>query len=121
MSIMTDTEMDGLEPIEKAKRAISYMLGRVRENPVIGYEVGLGTKSFGLLTEAHAALQNKTVEEVRETYAPEATSDPAGQIRQITNALDEAHASLRNREHGGVVDGHFRNRIEEILNQPFER
>lgn len=119
MSIMTDTEMDGLPPLKQAERAIAHILQQIRNNPVIGYQAGLGTTAFGLLTEALAGITGKDIEATRALYAPYETADPAGQIRRITNALDEAHASLRNREHGGVVDGRFRNRVEEILDQPF--
>lgn len=77
MIMMTHTEMDGLQPIEQASRAISYVLERIRTDPDIGWNMGFGTQAFSLLTEAMATLDNAPVVTVRERFLPLNPRDPS--------------------------------------------
>lgn len=65
MNLLTDTQMDGLSQVEKAKKAINHVLIVLRDNPDAYYHLGLGTQAFALLTEAAADLNGRTVEETR--------------------------------------------------------
>ena len=56
---------------DQARKAISHALQRIHSNGIVGYQMGLGTETFALLTEALATLTGKPVREVREHFAPE--------------------------------------------------
>ncbi len=62
--------------IEKAAAAIAYILGQIRDRPEVGWYLGEFTQSFHMLTEAHAAITNQTVETVREHFSPRNPFDP---------------------------------------------
>jgi hypothetical protein len=59
------------EQIEKSKKAISHVLNRLREDDALRYQLGFGTQSFELLTEAAAALFDEPVEQVRAHFLSE--------------------------------------------------
>lgn len=59
--------MTDAEKIEKAQRAVSYLLNRIRNDEAVRYHF-VGTQSFDLLTEAAAALFGEPVEKVREHF-----------------------------------------------------
>ncbi len=52
------------EKIEKAGRAIQYLLERSQRDDALYYQIGFMTESFRLLTEAHAALTGQQTTEV---------------------------------------------------------
>lgn len=54
---------------EKAKRAIVYLLKRIRSEAHVADAIGYGTESFDLLTEAAAEMCGEPVEKVRDFYA----------------------------------------------------
>jgi hypothetical protein len=56
------------EQIELAKKAISHVLRRIRDDKATRYQIGFGTQSFALLTEAAAALFDEPVDKVREMF-----------------------------------------------------
>ena len=62
--------MDGQPKPVKAQLALSHALQQIRDLPEFGYEAGLGTQTFALLTEALAAICAAPVEEIRRQYAP---------------------------------------------------
>lgn len=61
---MTDTETK----LKKAGDAIAYLLNRSRRDPKLYYQIGFGTESFRLLTEAHAALTGEDLAAVEKRY-----------------------------------------------------
>lgn len=75
-TIFTDTQMDGKAPETQAGIAIRQTLERIRDNPTVGFCLGVGTQTFALLTEAAATLGGRPVEEVRTHYAPCNAQDP---------------------------------------------
>lgn len=74
--IYTSTSMDGMQPIDQAKKAILHLLGRINEDPFIGFYLGLGTESFSLLTEAWASLGGGNVKLVRTRFVCPNAKDP---------------------------------------------
>lgn len=70
MDLMNYTQMDHLPAEEQAQKAILHVLRQIKENPKIGYHMGMGTQSFSLLTEAAATLFCQPVKEVRERFLP---------------------------------------------------
>lgn len=58
------------EQIEAARRAIEHLLQRLLTDARVAYYFDPITESFALLTQAHALLNGKTVEEVRAHLAP---------------------------------------------------
>jgi hypothetical protein len=70
MSLLEDKQMAGVAPEDQAKRALRHVLEQIRDNPKVGYEMGFGSQSFALVTEAFATLTGEPVEEVREIYLP---------------------------------------------------
>lgn len=46
-------------------------------------------------------------------------SQMAAQLDAIEGAIDTAHARLDDRQHGGVIDGDFRNTVEALLSKPW--
>lgn len=81
MDFLENRQMEGVEPIDQARRAIIAVLGYCKRSPRVGYYVGIGTQSFDLLTEALATIEGKPVKEIRETWrcpnpeAPPSTRD----------------------------------------------
>lgn len=71
------TSMDTMSPDAQAMKAIRHALGRIKEDPAVGYYLGLGTETFALLTEAYAALSGNKVRAVREYYTPRDPRNPA--------------------------------------------
>lgn len=69
------TSMDDLSVEEKAKKAIRHTLERIASHPDVGYHCGVGTGTFGLLTEAFLALHGKSgaeeMEKLRRSWAPQ--------------------------------------------------
>jgi len=74
--IFTAKEMEGIEPLGQAKRAIRHTLERIRNHPEVGFYLGVGTQTFSLLTEAAATLYGEPVEKVRTHFAPQNPLDP---------------------------------------------
>ncbi|MGO7686229.1 hypothetical protein ACC696_16415 [Rhizobium ruizarguesonis] len=60
--------MDDATKLEKAAKAIAHLLNRSRENEKLYYQIGFGTESFRLLTEAHAAITGEDVKAVEKRY-----------------------------------------------------
>lgn len=73
-----DLEMEGMAPLEQAKKAIVHTLEQIRNKPEVGYYLGELTETFGLLTEAAAILFGEPVEKVREFYRPQNPRKPQG-------------------------------------------
>lgn len=76
MNLMNSKQMEGLPAEDQAKKAIRHMLDQIRDNPEIGWYCGFGTQAFSLLTEAHATLWGRDLEETREAFLPENPKDP---------------------------------------------
>lgn len=68
--------MDNLELDQASSKAILHLLVRIRDNPDIGWFMGIGTESFSLLTEAYARLSKRSVEEIRRDFRPVNPRDP---------------------------------------------
>lgn len=62
------TQLDGQSAEDKARVAVAHALGQMRDNGIIGYQMGIGGQAFALLTEALAALMNLPVRVVRERF-----------------------------------------------------
>lgn len=56
------------EKIVAAQKAVSHLLQRMNEDEQTRYQIGFGTQSYVLLTEAAAALFDEPIEKVREHY-----------------------------------------------------
>lgn len=72
----SELEMEGVEPVEQAKRAIVHTLNVIRNKPEVGYYLGELTETFDLLTEAAATLFSEPVDKVREFYRPQNPRKP---------------------------------------------
>ena len=68
MDLLTSKQMDGLDALAQAKKAIAHTLNTICESKERWELMGLGTQSFSLLTEAAATLWNKPLEEVRKNF-----------------------------------------------------
>ena len=55
---------------EICKRAINHVLCQIRDREDVQYLLGCGTQSYGLLTEAAAALDGEPVDQVRNNLIP---------------------------------------------------
>lgn len=77
--IFHDRQMDGLEPLEQAKRAIAYTLRRIQSDPNVGWYLGIGTQTFGLLTEAYATCYGQPLEQVRRAFNCPNARNPRGE------------------------------------------
>ena len=71
MDLLESLQMEGSEPLAQAKKAIRHTLETIRDNATIGYECGLGSQTFALLTEAAATMFGRPVREVRENFLPQ--------------------------------------------------
>lgn len=78
-ALLSRTSMGGLPAEEQAKRAIRHVLEVIHTHPEIGWYMGLGTQSFGLLTEAAATLFGEPVEQVRTHFRPQEPRNPYAQ------------------------------------------
>lgn len=56
------------EKIVAAQKAVGHVLQRMNEDEQTRYQIGFGTQSYVLLTEAAAALFDEPIEKVREHY-----------------------------------------------------
>lgn len=71
INLLNDRQMEDLEPIYQARKAILHVLGVIKDNPKVGYHMGLGSQSFALLTEAASTLFNEPdLEKLRRHYTP---------------------------------------------------
>jgi hypothetical protein len=50
---------------EKLKEAIKHLLLQIRNNPKLRYEIGEGTETFNLITEAASMLFDESIEQVQ--------------------------------------------------------
>lgn len=76
--LLTSREMNGVAPTEQAKQAIRHVLEQAYSRPHWGWYLGLGTQSFGLLTEALATLTDEPdLGKVRESWACTNAVNPA--------------------------------------------
>ena len=69
-------QMEGMTGEQKAKKAIRHVLEQIRNNPDIGWYLGVGTQSYSLLTEAAATLFERPHEEVWNHFRPQNPRDP---------------------------------------------
>lgn len=60
--------MTDAEKLQKASTAIAYLLNRSKRDEKLYYQIGFGTESFRLLTDAHAALTGEDVAVVEKRY-----------------------------------------------------
>lgn len=66
------------DPLTCAQKAIIAALTVIRDNPAVGWHMGRGTGTFGLLTEAFAKLIGRAdLGQVRKEWSPRAAADPA--------------------------------------------
>jgi len=75
-SLMSNRQMEGVPPIDQAKRAIRHALETIRDNPKVAWHLGIGTQTFALLTEAAATLYGEDVEKVRKAFLPPEVEEP---------------------------------------------
>lgn len=71
--VRLDNEITRAEVISKCARAIVHILEQIRARPEVRYQLGFGTQTFVLLTEAAALLFNEPVDKIREHYLDDAT------------------------------------------------
>lgn len=120
-SFMDETEMDGVAPLEQAKRAIMHALRQIKERPELSWYCGLGSQTYSLLTEAAATLCELNVEQVRLNYIHPEPVDPrksAGEIpapvmMAVTKTMVAAAASA-------IADNHAVKRRGCPLSYSFE-
>jgi hypothetical protein len=88
--IFESREMEGVDKLTAAQRAIVAMLARIKEHPQIGWYCGIGTRSFGLLTEAAAMLTDTLPDlgKLRRHYAENAGRDPQPFLEAAEEAAD---------------------------------
>ena len=77
-SFLEATQMDGLAPEAKAKKALQYVLDRIRDEPHVGWYLGQGSQCFDLLTEAYATIAGIRLRDVREGFACPNPANPRG-------------------------------------------
>jgi hypothetical protein len=87
--IMQSKQMEGVEPLEQARRAIRHMLEHIKTHPETGYYCGYGSQTYSLLTEAAATLFKRPVDEVRTFFRPQNARDP-GRYRLDWFPVDES-------------------------------
>jgi len=107
----TSTEMDGVAPIEQARRALRHVLLQIRERPEAGWYWGWGTQTFALATEAYAkVLGYTTVAEVRKLFSPVHKFNPGHNITwvYVSKELpdDETSVLLALRGSAEIYTGH---------------
>jgi hypothetical protein len=83
MDLFTDIQMAGLPAEQQARRAILYALQRIQGDPYIGYQMGLGTQAFSLLTEAAATLTGEPLEKLRRGFNAKNPRDPDAAFRAL--------------------------------------
>ncbi|HVX56945.1 MAG TPA: hypothetical protein VHA37_04385 [Candidatus Saccharimonadales bacterium] len=94
--ILEAKEMEDLEPLAQAKKAIGHALRIIRENPQVGWHMGAGTQSFALLTEAYATLTEQHVRQVRERCMPRPTGPSDTElVREIRRVFEDWQAEDR--------------------------
>jgi hypothetical protein len=60
--------MEGKAPLDQAKEAIGTTLRRIKESPLLSYHMGIGSNTYGVLTEAASTLFNEPLEKVRRDF-----------------------------------------------------
>lgn len=63
--LMEEQAMEGLTVEAKMKKAVAHTLRAISDDPRKYELMGLGTKTFSLLTEAQAASEGRNVADVR--------------------------------------------------------
>jgi hypothetical protein len=66
----TELQMADLSAADQARKALHHTLCQIHDRWPVAWYLGHGTQTFALLTEALAAHSDKTVDEIREGYAP---------------------------------------------------
>jgi hypothetical protein len=56
------------EKIDAAKKAIAHLLKRMNASEPLRHEIGFGSQSYVLLTEAAAALFDEPIERIQEHF-----------------------------------------------------
>lgn len=88
--VMTDRQLDGKPAIEQAKSAIAHVLRTIQENPEAAYQLGVGTQSWALLTEAASTLFGEDLAAVREKLKPKLELPTAHQcFQEITKIVND--------------------------------
>ena len=62
------TQLDGQSVEDQARVAITHALAQIRDNPVVGYHLNVGSQTFALLTEVLSRLSQMPVRVVRERF-----------------------------------------------------
>lgn len=63
--IKTMTDEQKSDAMTKSQKAISHLLNRMKAHEPLRREIGFGTQSYELLTEAAAALFEEPIEQVK--------------------------------------------------------
>ena len=121
--LFTSTEMDGQSAVTQATKAIRNTLVQIKENPVVGYHLGLGTKTFGLLTEAlgacwkEAGIHEHSIEEIRRSFLP---NDPEKIDSRTKELMEDILAALNKEMNGNPISYSERDdfiyRLREVVN-----
>jgi len=89
--LMTSRQMQGLAPLHQATQAIQHILEQARRRPHWGYYLGLGTESWGLLTEALATLTDTAdLAALRERWLCPNPQNPAEDEDLMREAREDA-------------------------------
>jgi hypothetical protein len=92
----SEREMEGLAPLEQAKKAIGYALRRIRDEWQIGYHMGYGTQAFALLTEAASTLFGEDLDKVREKFCPRSKTKADTEIaREVQRTWEDYTIQIR--------------------------
>lgn len=96
------TSMDGTQKEDQLAIAFRKTLDRIREEPEVGWLLGLGTETFALLTEAYANHTGESVNTVRQYFQPKNPRKPAPCIEPEEPPLPEGlieHVEWDQRDH----------------------
>jgi hypothetical protein len=77
MDLMTSTSIDGLSADAQMEKALLHVARQIKNDPFIGWYMGLGTETFSLVTEALATRKGEALEHVRKCCLPLAPRNPA--------------------------------------------
>ena len=81
------------EKIEKSTKLIKHLVEQIRNNPKLHHEIGFGTQTFELLTDAASVLFNETPEAIRGycllTGQGTVKQEPKEQIKNLERIIDK--------------------------------
>ena len=91
-ALLESKQMEGIEPIVQAQRAIAHTLNYASQDPEVGYFINIGSQSFELLTEALATITQKPLAEVRERFMCRKARPPGrNELMEACRRIEREH------------------------------